>query len=317
MANIDLNAFSPEKRKEIEGRVTFIRSEELLRRPVQGNFDAAHLREINRRIFQDLPEFNPGKYRDPAPGHSKQRKLASAGHTYLVAYANRNVLDERLDKVLQELDGGKSLQGLSINEFSVKMAKLYGDLDYLHPFKDGNSRSLRIFTAQLASTAGYRLDWNTTNVDAASRDELYMARDKEVMQREINDGVSKTAEKEIADTLMNLNYSDSLAVLIEKSITRTYHQDMAKSLVNDSKEVALAKFPKLESAMAVLDHIYKLSQDRGDEHSQRIEAQTRVKDIMAKEILAGKIPGMQIKKDKAPAPDAPVIAKPQSKSISR
>lgn len=317
MANIDLNAFPPEKRKEIEGRVTTIRTEELLRRPVEGNFDAAHLREINRRVFQDLPEFNPGQYREPAPGHSKLRMLGSAGHTYLVAYANRNVLDERLNKVLQQLDGGKDLSGLSISEFSGKMAKLYGDLDYLHPFKDGNSRTLRIFTAQLASNAGYRLDWNTTNVDAASRDQLYMARDKEVMQRELDDGVSKTSEKEITTTLLNLKNSDSLAALIEKSITKTYHQDMAKSLVNDSKDVVLAKYPKLESAVAVLDHIYNLSQERGDDHNQRVEAQSKVKSIMAKEILAGKIPGMQVKKDKTPVPDAPIIARSQSKSISR
>jgi len=44
-----------EQRQALEARHTWQRIVELRLNPVQGRFDAAHLREINRRIFQDLP----------------------------------------------------------------------------------------------------------------------------------------------------------------------------------------------------------------------------------------------------------------------
>lgn len=46
---------SLEERDRIESRVTEARLLELKFKPVRGGFDAAHLKEINRRIFQDLP----------------------------------------------------------------------------------------------------------------------------------------------------------------------------------------------------------------------------------------------------------------------
>ncbi len=40
------------RREELEGRFTRWRIKELEASPVAGNFDAAHLKEVNRRIFQ-------------------------------------------------------------------------------------------------------------------------------------------------------------------------------------------------------------------------------------------------------------------------
>lgn len=172
-----------DERERIEGALTFVRIAELERNPVEGPFDAAHLIEVHRRIFQDLPHHAPGEYRPDAPGHIKGRALEHAGHRYHVHYAPRSQVDAGVESVLSELGGPEGLRGLNAEQFSRRMAELYGDLDHLHPFKEGNSRTLRAFTSQLAREVGYELDWNTTNVDAASRDRLYIARDKEVTQR--------------------------------------------------------------------------------------------------------------------------------------
>ena len=45
-----------------EGEVCNARIVELELDPVRGTFDAAHLQEIHRRIFQDLLHHNPGEY---------------------------------------------------------------------------------------------------------------------------------------------------------------------------------------------------------------------------------------------------------------
>lgn len=57
------------------------------------------------------------------------------------------------------------------------MAQLHWAVDYAHPFNDGNSRSLRIFTRQLAKAAGYTLSWEALGRDSAAQARLYVARD--------------------------------------------------------------------------------------------------------------------------------------------
>ena len=59
-----------EQRQTLEAGHTFRRIVEPRLEPVRGKFDAAHLKEIKRRIFQDLPgpgfdDVTPGQYRPP------------------------------------------------------------------------------------------------------------------------------------------------------------------------------------------------------------------------------------------------------------
>lgn len=169
--------------ERVEGALTYARVEELVREPVKGRFDAAHLKEVHRRIFQDLPHHGPGEFRPDTPAYVKSRRLEATGEKHHVHYAPRKWIDERLESTLADVQGGKALRGLDPEAFSKRMAKLYADLDFLHAFKEGNSRTLRAFTSQLASEAGYVLDWTSSGADAQSRDSLYKARDKEVTQR--------------------------------------------------------------------------------------------------------------------------------------
>ncbi|GHU49841.1 hypothetical protein AGMMS50289_26780 [Betaproteobacteria bacterium] len=85
----------------------------------------------------------------------------------------------RLDKALQRANPNE-LRKLNPKYFAKGMAELYTQLDYVHPFTEGNSRTLRVFTQQLARASGYEIDWNHPNTSDRSRDFLYIARDREV-----------------------------------------------------------------------------------------------------------------------------------------
>ncbi|MDX3132900.1 Fic family protein [Streptomyces europaeiscabiei] len=37
---------------------------------------------------------------------------------------------------------------------------MYGDLNVLHPFREGNGRAQRAFLDQLSTDAGYALNWS-------------------------------------------------------------------------------------------------------------------------------------------------------------
>lgn len=155
----------------------------------------------------------------------KSRMLESNGYRYNVAYAPSNDLDGALSKVLRELGGANGLKGLDHDQFSSRMAKLYGDLDHIHPFGEGNSRTLRVFTAQLAQEAGYSLDWGTSKADALSRDRLYIARDLAVTERVYPgldmDRASSTPNKAEFDAYLGVvakfSKSASLETLIKES----------------------------------------------------------------------------------------------------
>lgn len=180
---------TPEERDDIEGRYTRLRWLELQRRPVDGSFDAVHLKEINRRIFQDLPcipgfeNVTPGEYRPPVADGldwQKNRSLSTVSGSFFVAYSRMDgAARARLDQVLVKIEPDV-LRNLNTAAFAQRMGQFYAELDYVHPFQDGNSRTLRAFIGQLARRAGYEIDWEQFSRSETGRDLLYIARDLSV-----------------------------------------------------------------------------------------------------------------------------------------
>ncbi len=175
-------------RAQAEASFTFRRIVELELDPVRGNFDAAHVKEIHRRIFQDLPkagfaDVKPGAWRPPVPAGRdwmKDRRLSTVDGVFSVAYSRMDAIAQRgLDAVLK-LAAPAQLRGLGTEQFIDRIASLYAELDYAHPFHDGNSRTLRTFTRQLARAAGFELDWARFAGSAVGRDLLYIGRDLSV-----------------------------------------------------------------------------------------------------------------------------------------
>ena len=64
------------------------------------------------------------------------------------------------DTIFKKLEKENYLKGLSQDEFCKKAADLFGDINALHPFREGNGRTQRLFIYHLAKNAGYELDLN-------------------------------------------------------------------------------------------------------------------------------------------------------------
>lgn len=179
---------SAEQRQALEATHTWQRIVELRLDPVRGNFDVAHLKEVNRRIFQDLPalgfdDVTPGEYRPSVtPGNDwiKSRSLETVDAPSNVAYSPMDkAAQARLEEVLKGANPTE-LSKLKTAEFTKAIGKLYAEVDYIHPFSDGNSRTLREFTRELAEASGYTLDWDRFDKSPGGRDVLYIARDLSV-----------------------------------------------------------------------------------------------------------------------------------------
>jgi cell filamentation protein len=64
------------------------------------------------------------------------------------------------DYVFGELAKENHLKDLDKDEFVKRLAHHYDQLNYIHPFREGNGRTQRIFWSRVAQDAGYEIDWS-------------------------------------------------------------------------------------------------------------------------------------------------------------
>ncbi|MFC1098385.1 IncP plasmid survival protein KfrC family protein [Pasteurella multocida] len=136
--------------------------------------------DIHKSIFNDSRYYQPGEIRFNEE-HIRSRNIESENKSYTVFYYRGEVTEKKIQNVLDEF----KLKILDSDmDIGKKISWLYASLDHLHPFEDGNSRTLREFTRQVADKIGYDLDWSHT---VNAREELYKARDFEVISKSFPD----------------------------------------------------------------------------------------------------------------------------------
>ena len=150
---------------------------------IKGTLDASHLKSIHAFIFQDSPvrkggQFRTANYQDV---HSKNRGIYLPQIRFF--YHNAPT-EEAVNEILQN---GKRALSLATNteEFANALTDIYAELDYQHPFVEGNSRTLRYFTELLAQSYGYDLNWNILPSNEHTFHNLYRARDYEVVKQNL------------------------------------------------------------------------------------------------------------------------------------
>ncbi|NSL51871.1 Fic/DOC family protein [Calidifontibacillus erzurumensis] len=124
---------------------------ELHDNPIIGNFDLQHLQRIHKYIFQDIYDF-AGKIRTEEI--SKENSLfafVSQIENYFYQYITEPL---RLEKYLK---------GLNRKEFSHRAAHYLGEINAVHPFREGNGRAQREFIRTLALINGFELDFSLVN----------------------------------------------------------------------------------------------------------------------------------------------------------
>ncbi|MDR1851660.1 MAG: Fic family protein [Propionibacteriaceae bacterium] len=63
------------------------------------------------------------------------------------------------DFAASELAGENNLKGLNREEFIRRLAYHYDQWNYIHPFREGNGRTQRVFWGILSEEAGWLLEW--------------------------------------------------------------------------------------------------------------------------------------------------------------
>ena len=68
-------------------------------------------------------------------------------------------MEQSLEDTLAKLAAEHYLKGLNADAFASRAAYYLGELNAIHPFREGNGRTQREFIRQLAGEAGYRINW--------------------------------------------------------------------------------------------------------------------------------------------------------------
>jgi cell filamentation protein len=145
---------------------TAVRIAELYTSPVRGRFDYAHMKAIHRYVFQDVYEWAGQERVGPvgafmtkagpdvvrfAPGDPQAPEVAYA---YYPAGAGLGAAADALYARLADKD---LLRGLAVGEFVAELAEHWGELNVVHCFREGNTRTQFVFFSWLAEQAGYRI----------------------------------------------------------------------------------------------------------------------------------------------------------------
>lgn len=142
------NIQNAEKLKEIEREITGLKIIQLRENPIQGSFDIVHLQSIHQFIFEDVYEW-AGKLRE-AGFLRKGESIFCLGEYILPSAAEIHV------KLRQE----NYLRRLGKPAFIERLAHYMGEINALHPFREGNGRAQREYFYQLSKQAGYELDFS-------------------------------------------------------------------------------------------------------------------------------------------------------------
>ncbi|MFF4057626.1 Fic/DOC family protein [Streptomyces sp. NPDC001668] len=110
-----------------------------------GEFDLAHLCRFHAKIFGDLYDW-AGELR--TVDISKDTPFCPVQN--LTTYAA---------EVFGRLAAADRFRGLARGDFVRGVAELYGDINALHPFREGNGRTQRAFLAELSRQAGWLINW--------------------------------------------------------------------------------------------------------------------------------------------------------------
>ena len=140
----------PEALATFEAAIVRARAIELDEKPISPTFDRAHLKEMHRRLFQDVYAW-AGELRS-APFPDRPSVLRSSFNP-----SPTQSVQAFGDAILREVRSDSTLRPLDKESFVTAIASQYDRLSYWRPFASGNSRTLNLFVRQISETAGYRM----------------------------------------------------------------------------------------------------------------------------------------------------------------
>ena len=140
-----LNIKDFKKLQIYEAKITAAKLLSLRQKGIIGNFDIQHLNAIHTYLFEDIYPF-AGKFRN--------ENIAKG----VFRFAEWEYIESELNNLLLKLKNENYLEGISKENLANRLAFYLSELNVLHPYREGNGRTIREFIRELALKNNYVLN---------------------------------------------------------------------------------------------------------------------------------------------------------------
>lgn len=134
------------KLNRAEREITSLRLANAKINPIKGQFDLKHLQELHRYLFSDLYDW---------AGEIRWVNIAKGN-----LFCNYEHIEKNAVRLFEKLQQERHLTVCSENEIPHRLSYYLGEINVLHPFREGNGRAQRLFIEYLAENAGYSVDFS-------------------------------------------------------------------------------------------------------------------------------------------------------------
>jgi cell filamentation protein len=144
-----INLKNADNLKLFERNMSSLRIKQLIcnEKLASGNFDLKHLRKIHKYIFQDIYEW--------------AGLLRTVQITKGTVFCPAQNIEGFAADIHQSIKKQNFLQEMDKKTFSQTAGNIFGEINALHPFREGNGRTQREFMRQLARQAGWELGFES------------------------------------------------------------------------------------------------------------------------------------------------------------
>ncbi|XKG96248.1 putative adenosine monophosphate-protein transferase Fic [Marinospirillum sp.] len=109
-------------------------------------YDLLYLQNIHRQLFRDIYSW---------AGKIRTIDLAKGG----TRFCNVQRIEPEANKLFLSLSSAHWLEDLSRADLVDAVSEYYGDLNVIHPFREGNGRAQRLMFEHLIINTGYQINW--------------------------------------------------------------------------------------------------------------------------------------------------------------
>ena len=129
-----------------EREITSLRTTQALVEPVPGTFDIAHLKAIHYFLFSDIYTW---------AGEIRTVNISKGN-----LFCQTMYIDQELTRIFTQLKSEKYLKNISEKPALARRLSYYmGEINAVHPFREGNGRTQRLFITYLARRQGWDIQF--------------------------------------------------------------------------------------------------------------------------------------------------------------
>lgn len=141
-----------DKLAEIENIVFAAKSVQWLRHPGSTSFDFSHYKAIHAFLFSDLYDW---------AGTVRTVNLSKK----VTRFCDVSEVEQQAQLIFSRLKDEDFFRGLPRSAYIDELVDFYQLTNLLHPFREGNGRTQRIFIQQLLQLSGYNINWAHMDTD--------------------------------------------------------------------------------------------------------------------------------------------------------